>query len=112
MAYKTKFDDGLELAQYQANFDVYNDEKETASRSYDEKSDISEYGGMEVHQYGGDRAPSTGTSDTEDASEKRPIDSRQYEENPRSRLRRDLKTRQISMIAIGGALGTGLLINT
>jgi amino acid transporter len=112
MAHKTQFDDGLELAQYQANIDDYDDEKETAVWSLDEKSSTSEYGGMEVHQYVGTRAPSTSTSDTEDASEKLPIDSRKYEENLRSRLRRDLKTRQISMIAIGGALGTGLLINT
>ncbi|KAE9373203.1 dicarboxylic amino acid permease [Stipitochalara longipes BDJ] len=35
-----------------------------------------------------------------------------YNEDPRSRLHRDLKTRQIAMIALGGALGTGLLINT
>ncbi|TVY19419.1 Dicarboxylic amino acid permease [Lachnellula arida] len=35
-----------------------------------------------------------------------------YEEDMRSRLHRELKTRQIAMIALGGALGTGLLINT
>jgi amino acid transporter len=35
-----------------------------------------------------------------------------YEEDLGSRLHRGLKTRQICMIALGGALGTGLLINT
>jgi amino acid transporter len=113
MAYKTQFDDGLELAQYHANIEDYDDGKQTVLQSPGGKSVICEYGGMEVHQYGGGtRAVSTGSSIPEDASEKLPINSRKYEENSRSRLRRDLKTRQISMIAIGGALGTGLLINT
>jgi amino acid transporter len=114
MAYKTQFDDGLELAQFQTKVDDYDDGKEVSLRSPGRNSTASEYGGMEVHQYGGGvaRALSTGTGIPEDESEKLPFNSRKYEENLRSRLRRDLKTRQISMIAIGGALGTGLLINT
>lgn len=35
-----------------------------------------------------------------------------YDDDRGSRLHRDLKMRQITMIALGGALGTGLLITT
>lgn len=63
---------------------------------------------MNVNEYGG----AGNGSDNE--SEKAPFrqNANVYDEDPRSRLRRDLKTRQIAMIALGGALGTGLLINT
>jgi amino acid transporter len=64
-----------------------------------------EYQGMEVNQYPGNRS--------EDASDRDVFQqTRVYDEDLRSRLHRDLKTRQIAMIALGGALGTGLLINT
>ncbi len=68
--------------------------------------EVNQYNGMEINQYPGN------TSD--DASEKAAFRSRTnvYDEDPRSRLHRELKTRQIAMIALGGALGTGLLINT
>ncbi|PQE04086.1 Dicarboxylic amino acid permease protein [Rutstroemia sp. NJR-2017a BVV2] len=35
-----------------------------------------------------------------------------YNADFRSELKRDLKTRQLAMIALGGALGTGLIVNT
>lgn len=38
-------------------------------------------------------------------------DSR-YNEDPEHHLHRGLKSRQITMIAIGGAIGTGLIIGT
>lgn len=81
------YDDGMEMAQYQG-------------------METSPYNGMEINTYGG------GVSD--DGSEKLAFHqtTNVYDEDPRSRLRRDLKTRQIAMIALGGALGTGLLINT
>ncbi|RDW60145.1 hypothetical protein BP5796_11751 [Coleophoma crateriformis] len=65
------------------------------------------YHGMEVNQYGGE-AGDLGSMD------KVPFHDRErvYDEDPRSRLHRDLKTRQLAMIALGGALGTGLIINT
>lgn len=64
--------------------------------------------GMEVNPYArvSDKYLASDTG-----SEKGPTDN-VYEEDMRSRLHRDLKTRQIAMIALGGALGTGLLINT
>ena len=67
------------------------------------------YGGMEVNPYGNNNQYGNSASDT--GSEKAPP-ANVYEEDMRSRLHRDLKTRQIAMIALGGALGTGLLINT
>lgn len=83
------YDDGLEMAPYQG-IQVSPDE----------------YGGMEVHQYPGPAS--------DGGSEKHAIHDNVniYDEDPNSRLRRDLKTRQIAMIALGGALGTGLLIQT
>lgn len=35
-----------------------------------------------------------------------------YNDDPNHHLHRGLKSRQISMIAIGGAIGTGLIIGT
>lgn len=35
-----------------------------------------------------------------------------YNADFRSELKRELKTRQLAMIALGGALGTGLIVNT
>ncbi|CZR54149.1 related to aromatic amino acid transport protein aroP [Phialocephala subalpina] len=84
-----RYDEGLEMAQYQG-IQVSPDE----------------YGGMEVHQYPG--PASDGGSEKHAFHENVNI----YDEDPNSRLRRDLKTRQIAMIALGGALGTGLLIQT
>lgn len=77
------YDDGMEMAEYHG-IEVNDD-----------------YHGMEVHAYPG----------ADDGSEKHE-GVNIYDENPNSRLRRDLKTRQIAMIALGGALGTGLLIQT
>lgn len=81
------YDNGMEMAPYQG-IEVHDD-----------------YQGMEVHQYPGG---------ADDGSEKQAFheDVNIYDEDPHSRLRRDLKTRQIAMIALGGALGTGLLIQT
>lgn len=69
--------------------------------------EVNEYQGMEVSNY-------PGPASDDGASEKGPFHTRAqvYDEDARSGLRRDLKTRQIAMIALGGALGTGLLINT
>lgn len=82
------FDNGMEMAQYQG-------------------MEASPYMGMEVSQY-------LGANGSDDDSEKAAFcqSTNVYEDDPRSRLHRDLKTRQIAMIALGGALGTGLLINT
>ena len=73
--------------------------------SYNE-AQVNAYNGMEAHPYQG--------NGSEDDSQKPVFHevTNIYEEDPRSRLHRELKTRQISMIALGGALGTGLLINT
>ncbi len=82
------YGDGMEMAQYQG-------------------VETNQYMGMEINQYGGANA-------SDDGSEKAAFrqSANVYDEDLRSRLRRDLKTRQIAMIALGGALGTGLLINT
>lgn len=82
------YDDGLEMAPYQGM-----------------EVNVDDYQGMEVHQYPGA---------IDDGSEKHAFHENVniYDEDPNSRLRRDLKTRQIAMIALGGALGTGLLIQT
>lgn len=82
------YDDGMEMTQYQG-------------------MEANPYMGMEINQYGG-------ANGSDDGSEKAAFrqSTNVYDEDPRSRLRRDLKTRQIAMIALGGALGTGLLINT
>lgn len=91
------FADGLELAQYQGV--QAHDVEHHAHDSNDE------YRGMEINQYQGNAS--------DDGSEKGAFPrAGVYEEDMRSRLHRDLKTRQIVMIALGGALGTGLLINT
>jgi yeast amino acid transporter len=76
--------------------------------------EMNQYQGMEVHSYGGMEINSYPGNGSDDESEKRAFHATAniYEEDPRSRLHRGLKTRQISMIALGGALGTGLLINT
>ncbi|RDL38531.1 Uncharacterized protein BP5553_02871 [Venustampulla echinocandica] len=115
MAHKPppQYDDGLELAQYQAGTCVGGYGWKAASNSDGMKAD--EYMGMEVHEYqGGNHSAGNDRVFPEDTSEKLPFASmgRVYEEDKRSHLRRELKTRQISMIALGGALGTGLLINT
>jgi amino acid transporter len=93
-----RYDEGLEMNHYQG-MEVHQYPEQTYNQSH-------EYQGMEVHQYPG--------ADTDDTSEKPALHEQSYvyDEDPRSRLHRDLKTRQIAMIALGGALGTGLLINT
>ncbi|KAE8444681.1 hypothetical protein EG329_014338 [Mollisiaceae sp. DMI_Dod_QoI] len=83
------YEEGLEMAPYQG-MEVSSDD----------------YHGMEVHQYPG--PVSDGGSEKHAFHDNVNI----YDEDPNSRLRRDLKTRQIAMIALGGALGTGLLIQT
>lgn len=65
------------------------------------------YQGMEVDQYAGE-----GADLAEAEKELFHHSARIYDEDPRSRLHRDLKTRQVAMIVLGGALGTGLIINT
>lgn len=77
--------------------------------------EMEQYGGMEVNEYHGMEVNSyPGPGSDDGASEKGPFHAQiqTYDEEARSGLRRDLKTRQIAMIALGGALGTGLLINT
>jgi amino acid transporter len=80
------YDPGMEMAEYHG-------------------IEVDPYNGMEVHRYPGN------ASDDEEKSRFHTA-TNIYDEDPRSRLKRDLKTRQIAMIALGGALGTGLLINT
>jgi yeast amino acid transporter len=95
-----RYDEGLELNHYDG-MEVHN-----IPQQVHQVHQNHDYHGMEVHQYPGD--------DADDTSEKPALhaDAYVYDEDPRSRLHRDLKTRQIAMIALGGALGTGLLINT
>lgn len=40
------------------------------------------------------------------------IDTKEGEQDEPAQLHRDLKARHISMIAIGGAIGTGLIVGT
>jgi amino acid transporter len=83
----TQYESGLELNQYGAV--------------------EAQYQGMEINQYPG--------NSSDDGGSEKPafhMNGHEYQEDPRSQLHRDLKTRQLSMIALGGALGTGLLINT
>ncbi|KAF4633244.1 hypothetical protein G7Y89_g4873 [Cudoniella acicularis] len=109
MADKIQYDDGLELAQYHGTVDDYGvkDIYNNPGMGHDD------YGGMAVNDYHGMRSPRPAPSEN---GSYRKHDSLAggliYEEDLRSRLHRELKTRQISMIALGGALGTGLLINT
>lgn len=76
--------------------------------------EMDQYQGMEVTPYNGMEVNSYPGNGSDDGSEKGPFHATAnvYEEYSRSRLHRDLKTRQMTMIALGGALGTGLLINT
>jgi yeast amino acid transporter len=95
-----RYDDGLEMSHYDG-MEVHQYPQQSYQRHQNH-----EYHGMEVHNYPG--------NDADDTSEKPALNEETYvyDEDPRSRLHRDLKTRQIAMIALGGALGTGLLINT
>jgi yeast amino acid transporter len=77
--------------------------------------EMDQYDGMEVNEYHGMEVNNYPGNNSDNASEKDAFHdstARVYDEDPRSSLHRDLKTRQIAMIALGGALGTGLLINT
>jgi amino acid transporter len=87
---------------------------EPSRHNYGNDMEMNQYHGMEVNSYNGMEVNSYQGNVSDEASEKRAFQATAnvYEEDPRSRLHRDLKTRQISMIALGGALGTGLLINT
>jgi len=87
---------------------------EPVHHQYDNGMELDQYHGMEVNQYNGMEINSYQGVGSDEGSEKRAVhtDANVYEEDVRSRLHRDLKTRQMSMIALGGALGTGLLINT
>lgn len=95
-----RYDEGLEMSHYDG-MEVHQLPQQTYQRHQNH-----DYQGMEVHNYPG--------NDADDTSEKPALHEETfvYNEDPRSRLHRDLKTRQIAMIALGGALGTGLLINT
>ena len=95
-----RYDEGLEMSHYDG-MEVHQYPEQTHQRPQN-----SDYHGMEVHNYPG--------NDMDDTSEKPALheETYVYNEDPHSRLHRDLKTRQIAMIALGGALGTGLLINT
>ena len=92
-----RYDEGLEMNHYQIH-------EQHGNNGY-QGMEANQYQGMETHEYPGAE---------DDTSEKPALHERTnvYDEDPRSRLHRDLKTRQITMIALGGALGTGLLINT
>ncbi|CAG8952333.1 hypothetical protein HYFRA_00001078 [Hymenoscyphus fraxineus] len=117
---KSRFEDGLELAHYRTTESTYssnsvnNNYGGTAGNDYG-GMEVNEYGGMEAHEYGGNTramSPDGGYPYPDDSSEKIPFASKGHDNGMNSKLRRDLKTRQMSMIALGGALGTGLLINT
>lgn len=117
---KLQYEDGLELAHYQSSESVHpskganNNYGGTAGNDYGGMP-VNEYGGMEAHEYGGNSRSSSPDREypyPEDTFEKVPFNSKIHEDGRNSRLHRDLKTRQMSMIALGGALGTGLLINT
>lgn len=120
MANRPQYDDGLELAPYQSSGvnddggkEVYRNPGMQAQDDYGGMA-VNEYGGMAVNEYRGGRGTPRSSAFSDDASGKAAFHAggQIYEEDIRSRLHRDLKTRQISMIALGGALGTGLLINT
>jgi amino acid transporter len=93
---------------------------ERVPNRYDDGLELHPYQGMEVHEYEGmnaNRYPDANRYPGASSEEKEPLDAaipldNVYEEDLGSRLHRGLKTRQICMIALGGALGTGLLINT
>ena len=89
---------------------------ERAQPRYDDGLEMDHYQGMEVHEYGGMVVGPHPGARADGSDEKMAFSSathaQVYDEDPGSRLHRDLKTRQICMIALGGALGTGLLINT
>lgn len=77
-------------------------------------NDDTQYSGMEVHQYGGMEANQYRGNGSDEDPEKIQYHAvtLAYDENTNSQLHRGMKSRQISMIALGGALGTGLLIQT
>jgi amino acid transporter len=80
-------------------------------RPYGEGLEMAHYQGLEVQpDYNGIEAHHGSNQD----SEKAPFGAmaNEFDDDRGSRLHRGLKTRQIAMIALGGALGTGLLINT
>ena len=79
---------------------------------YNDGMEMHEYGGMEINQYQGMEANQYQSIEanqyvgnvSDEESEKRAFraSANVYEEDPRSRLHRDLKTRQLAMIALGG----------
>ena len=87
------YNDGLEMQQY-GGMEV-NQYQGMPVHQYQSVNDH-QYQGIEVNQY-----PGNGSDEGE---EKRGFHSSTnvYEEDPRSRLHRDLKTRQLAMIALGG----------
>ncbi|TAQ83328.1 hypothetical protein B7494_g8346 [Chlorociboria aeruginascens] len=93
----------------QAQQDEYHDLEDCERRNILEPLldglEMAAYQGLEVSQYTGN------ASDGFDKPESH-YDTMVYNEDPRSSLKRELKTRQLAMIALGGALGTGLIVNT
>jgi hypothetical protein len=88
--FKMAYDDGMETGeQYQHPHGI----------------ELNEYSGMAANSY-------PGGPDSDEEKDAIHSAANEYETDSHSRLHRGLKTRQISMIALGGALGTGLLINT
>jgi hypothetical protein len=89
---------------------------ERVQPQYSDGLETDPYQGMEVHEYGGMEVnpyPGAGNNSSEEkVAFSSTADAQIYDEDSGSRLHRELKTRQICMIALGGALGTGLLINT
>ncbi|KAG0647966.1 Dicarboxylic amino acid permease [Hyphodiscus hymeniophilus] len=87
-----------------------------AQRRFDSGLEMTNYQGLEAQNtYQGMLMNDYPGNNSEDAGSGKPafhMNGNVYTEDPRALLHRDLKTRQISMIALGGALGTGLLVNT
>ena len=87
-----------------------------AHRPYDSGLEMANYVGLEPqNSYHGMTVNEYPGALLEDGGSEKPAVhtiGHVYSEDPQSMLHRDLKTRQISMIALGGALGTGLLVNT
>jgi amino acid transporter len=85
---------------------AYDDGMETVEQyQHPHGIELNEYSGMAANSY-------PGGPDSDEEKDAIHSAANEYETDSHSRLHRGLKTRQISMIALGGALGTGLLINT
>ncbi|PQE12818.1 dicarboxylic amino acid permease protein [Rutstroemia sp. NJR-2017a BBW] len=87
-----------------------------------ESMEMEAYSGLEVVDHSNKRKTQyieqglevVGCQEYDDEHEKltNGVNGAVYNADFRSELKRDLKTRQLAMIALGGALGTGLIVNT